>query len=420
MCLLQFRLGQRYLTRPDVRVGYRLMRSLDTTISKASISEFEDTTQSLIDDSPQMNESNTKVKIIQPFLQEVLGYGLGDMELEYKVQMGGQTYRVDYALMFNEIPEVFVEAKGLDTSITTKDVDQLKSYLKLQDVTWGLLTNGQEYKLYQLEFGNQQAEFHLLAELSIGNLSSHRQTLSAISKRAIERGEAEDVVRYIREVNRAKNDLTNRKSELAEIVANAITAETTDVIYQEAEREAKELIDRLVQELSTDYTSGGGDTGGSGGGDGPSIIDTFPTPDVDESVFPVRSRVDIDGDDDAHTALYASQESGIEFLSEFKAWGFIDIAAEPDYFLIYLSKPFQHVRYLGVVEEITPADEFVAEHDIGPDEYKYNETKKVIEFSELFRLEDPIPIGPDNPHRMQGLLYTTLGAVKSADTTDDL
>ncbi len=269
-------------------------------------------------------------------------------------------------------------------------------------------------------FENQQAEFHLLAQISIGNLSSHRQTLSAVSKQAIERGEAEDVVRYIREVNRAKNELENRKSAIAETVANAITAETTDIIYQDVEREAKELIDRLVDELSTDRLTGWDETGGSGSSKGPSIIDTFPTPDVDESVFPVRSRADIQGEDDAHTALYASQESGIEFLSKYQAWGFIDIAREPDYFLIYLSKPFQHVRYLGIVEQITPADHFVAEHDIEPDQYKFDETKKVIEFSDLFRLEDPIPIGSDNPHRMQGLLYTTLGAVKTSETTDDL
>lgn len=395
------------------------MRSLDTTILKSSIADFESATQSLIDDSPQMNESNTKVKIIQPFLQQVLGYELDDMELEYKVQMGGQTYRVDYALMINEIPEVFVEAKGLDTAITSSDIDQLKSYLKLQDVTWGLLTNGKQYNLYQLQFQNQQAEFHLLAELTVGNLSSHRQTLSAISKEAIERGEAEDVVRYIREVNRAKNTLENRKSEIAEAVANTVTGETTDVIYQEAEREAKELIDRLIEELRTDRSKGSGMTGTSEV-ETSSIVDTFPTPEVDESAFPVRSRAEIAGDDDAHTALYASQESGIEFLSEYRAWGFINIASEPDYFLIYLSGPFQHVRYLGIVERITSADEFVAKHDIGEEEYKYDSTKKVVEFSELFRLQDPIPIGPDKPHRMQGLLYTTLGEVKSADTTDDL
>lgn len=395
------------------------MRSIDTTIPESKISEFASTSQSLIADSPQMNESNTKVKIIQPFLQEVLGYDLGDMELEYKVQMGGQTYHVDYALMFNDLPEVFVEAKGLDTTISTRDVDQLKSYLKLQDVKWGLLTNGEQYNLYQLEFQNNEAEFHLLAETSIGDLPAHGRTLSAISKEAIESGQSEDVVRYIREINRAKNELNTRKAEIAESIADTITKETTDSIYQDAEREAKELVDRLIEELRSERPSNV-ETPTIQGGEGSSIVDTFPAPDVDESGFPVKSRADVSGEDDAHTALYASQESGVDFLSKYQAWGFIDIASEPEYFLIYLSKPFQHVRYLGVVDEITPADQFVEDHDIPSGEFKYGDSKKVVEFSELFRLEDPIPIGPDSPHRMQGLLYTTLGEVKRAETTDDL
>jgi hypothetical protein len=45
--------------------------------------------------------------------------------------------------------------------------------------------------------------------------------------------------------------------------------------------------------------------------------------------------------------------------------------------------------------------------------------KKVVTFSELYELEEPIPLG-ESSHRMQGLLYTTLGTVKEATTTDDL
>lgn len=108
-----------------------------------------------------------------------------------------------------------------------------------------------------------------------------------------------------------------------------------------------------------------------------------------------------------------------EFLKTYSAWGFISIAQKPDYFMIYISKPHQEVQFLGVVEDIVPADEFIKTHDIQPGDYKYGENKKVVGFSELYKLMDPIPLGDGNPHRMQNLLYTTLEKAQNSTSTDD-
>lgn len=62
---------------------------------------------------------------------------------------------------------------------------------------------------------------------------------------------------------------------------------------------------------------------------------------------------------------------------------------------------------------------FVSANNIQESKYQYGERKKVVTFSELYELEEPIPLG-ESSHRMQGLLYTTLGTVKEATTTDDL
>ena len=355
-----------------------------------------------------MNESNTKVKLVQPFLQDVLGWEIHDMELEYSVQMGGQTYHVDYALTVSDIPKVFVEAKGCDISLKDEHVDQLQSYLKLQDVTWGLLTNGTEYRLYQLAVQGSETDFHCIAAASIDELDRYRQELSAVSKPAIESGNAADVVRHIRELQKAEQALATRKSEIAASIAESITEETTDVIYQEAEREAKELIDRLGQRLRSDRD------------DAPSDPKPQPTdgPDSGDPI-PEVNLADIDGEDDAHTAVYASDESGIEFLRKYEAWGFISIASQPEYFLVYLTRPHQEIRFLGVVEDVVDADTFVSAEGIPTDEYQYGDEKKVIVFSELYELETPIPLG-DASHRMQGLLYTTLGEARTAESTDDL
>lgn len=59
--------------------------------------------QSLLAASPQMNEQNTRRKIIEPLLK-LLGWDMlsTDVELEYSVQMGVGTKKVDYALMIED------------------------------------------------------------------------------------------------------------------------------------------------------------------------------------------------------------------------------------------------------------------------------------------------------------------------------
>ena len=388
------------------------MESPKPTITEERISDFVSSATKTIEKSPQMDESNTKVKLIQPFLEDVLGWDIHHMDLEYSVQMGGQTYHVDYALTIEDIPEVFVEAKGCDTPLKQKDINQLQSYLKLQDVTWGLLTNGKQYKLYELSFDNGQAEFHPLADSSIESLNEHRRSLSAISKTSIERGESKDVVKYIREMNRAEQTLIDEKTDIADSIAETVSEATSDILYQEAQTEGKELVDRLINHLQEESTTT------SSTGTGPDEIDQT-TGSTIEDIIPTIPIEELGSENDAQVAVYPSNESGIEFITDHKAWGFISIDSQPEYFLLYLTQPHQVVRYLGVVEAIIDAKEFIAKRDIPQEKHKFKEGKKVVEFSDVYELEEPIPLGTENPHRMQGLLYTTMENVIEAGSTDD-
>lgn len=80
------------------------MVASESAISRDDIESFISISESVIADSPQMNESNTKFKLIQPFLEDVLGWDRLDIESEYGVQLGGQTYHVDYALSLDDKP----------------------------------------------------------------------------------------------------------------------------------------------------------------------------------------------------------------------------------------------------------------------------------------------------------------------------
>jgi len=65
---------------------------------------------------------------------------------------------VDYALLIDERPVVFVEAKPLKSDITFDNERQVLDYGKHKDVKWCVLTNGKNVKIYNTEWGILQKE----------------------------------------------------------------------------------------------------------------------------------------------------------------------------------------------------------------------------------------------------------------------
>ncbi len=108
------------------------------------VEEYVNRSQQLLEASPQMNEQNTKVRLVQPLL-ELLGWDLysTEVELEYTVPMASGSTHVDYALLVGDSPVVFVEAKAARSSLNSQHVQQLKSYMRQElNVDWGFLLTG--------------------------------------------------------------------------------------------------------------------------------------------------------------------------------------------------------------------------------------------------------------------------------------
>jgi hypothetical protein len=94
-------------------------------------------------------EDNTKAVLVEP-LMEVLGWNirdLGEVIRGYGVRVGTKTEYVDYILKIDGRPKIFVEVKALGKDLEPF-VDQAISYAKLGDVTWAVLTNGRELRVY--------------------------------------------------------------------------------------------------------------------------------------------------------------------------------------------------------------------------------------------------------------------------------
>lgn len=96
-----------------------------------------------------LNEQNTKATLIEPVLR-ALRWNPEDVEevvREYTSEKKGNP--VDYGLLTGRQPRLFVEAKPLHAPLgDSKWATQIMSYAVVAGVTWMVLTNGDEYRIY--------------------------------------------------------------------------------------------------------------------------------------------------------------------------------------------------------------------------------------------------------------------------------
>jgi hypothetical protein len=96
-----------------------------------------------------IGEQNTKAALIDPLLS-TLGWDVEDIdEVSREYRRKSQDNPVDYALFMLRSPRLFVEAKGLEKDLgDRKWISQVLGYATVVGVEWCVLTNGDEYRLY--------------------------------------------------------------------------------------------------------------------------------------------------------------------------------------------------------------------------------------------------------------------------------
>jgi len=209
-------------------------------------------TRSILSGSPEMDEANTKAKLIRPLL-EALGWDIAtEVELEYGVQMGGVTHHVDYALMLNDIPEVFVEAKGSYTGLSERNLEQLFTYMKTQNVDWGLLTNGTAFQICRRRVtDDNQVVVDVLGKFSVDEFKDYETLLSALSRDAIEKGQSEEIAANVYELRHAYSQLQDNRESLVEDITTVLVEHLGDEVAKHAKVAAKGTIDELSDSIES-------------------------------------------------------------------------------------------------------------------------------------------------------------------------
>jgi len=118
-------------------------------VLRGTVQKLRRRIQRLQDRSEKVGEENTKAALIEPLLT-ALGWDIEELdEVTREYRRKPKDNPVDYALFVLRTPRLFIEAKALDKDLRDRKwISQTLGYATVVGVEWCVLTNGDEYRLY--------------------------------------------------------------------------------------------------------------------------------------------------------------------------------------------------------------------------------------------------------------------------------
>jgi predicted type IV restriction endonuclease len=141
-----------------------------------------------------LGEQNTKASLIDPIL-DALGWDIRDPdEVHREYKPTSKDCPVDYALKLLRKARLFVEAKGLGETLSDRKwIAQVLGYAIVAGVEWCVLTDGDEYRIYNATAA-VDAEEKLLCKIKLSEASPSESVkiLELISKTNLEGNTLDD------------------------------------------------------------------------------------------------------------------------------------------------------------------------------------------------------------------------------------
>jgi hypothetical protein len=139
------------------------------------------------------NESDTVMYLVK-FFEEVFGYD--SLKGEISKELSIKDRYCDIALKIDGEVKLLVEAKAAGLKgLTEKHIEQAENYASRAGLTWVLLTNGIEWRLYHLTFNEGEGIAHDVAfEVSLldENRDAAWERLSLLSRASMKKDEIEE------------------------------------------------------------------------------------------------------------------------------------------------------------------------------------------------------------------------------------
>ena len=200
---------------------------------------FEDEIKEFAKDIPAKlehidTEETTKIALITPFLR-LMGYDTtnpAEVRAEYTADVGTkQGEKVDFAILENDEPIIFIECKSATNDLNTDNISQLYRYFSITNVQIGVLTNGIEYKFFTTAEDNRMDERPFL-DIDILNLT--KKDIKELEKFAKPNFDVDEVVSRadnLKYRNLIKKQLLNEFENPSEDFVKAIGKQVYDGMF---------------------------------------------------------------------------------------------------------------------------------------------------------------------------------------------
>ena len=120
------------------------------------------------------SEETSKIALITPFLR-LMGYDTtnpAEVKAEYTADVGTKLgEKVDFAILENGEPLIFIECKSATKELTNDNISQLFRYFSITDIQIGILTNGVEYKFFTTGEDNNRMDEKPFLDIDLLNLT---------------------------------------------------------------------------------------------------------------------------------------------------------------------------------------------------------------------------------------------------------
>ena len=130
-----------------------------------------------------MSEEETETWLVEPLL-EILQWDTKDpaaIRKRYSIKTEGRDYKADYALMVNSKPRILIEVKKVAYDLGEEHVTQLMKYAFYEKSDLFLLTNGDEWRVYEPYYMKD-----LIFTFDLESMESSLNTLWLLSRECVE------------------------------------------------------------------------------------------------------------------------------------------------------------------------------------------------------------------------------------------
>jgi len=130
-----------------------------------------------------LDESGTRI-MINEFLTIILGYkSLEEVKTEYMIK---GTY-ADYVIQVDGKRHFLVEVKAMEIDLSDKHLRQAVNYAANEGIEWALLTNGKNFELYRIIFG-QPIDSKLVFRINIEDFKTVAESIQYLVKSSVLKG----------------------------------------------------------------------------------------------------------------------------------------------------------------------------------------------------------------------------------------